>query len=158
MESGDTENKASMWVRGMEGGQEGMGPGRLVVPSVRSGIRFTLLALEVSGYLMSLKYTCLKCNYKAEKIQSGIRKAWAWSIGWGWGHLGQWEPPYSCAVETYRIGQSLTHVCIPSSPPPQALLTYPAGACPGEVPRGLQRGQVQPPSFISQTYRLWVLT
>lgn len=63
-------------------------------------------------------HCCLKCNYKAEKIQSGIRKAWAWSIGWVWGHLGQWEPPYSCAVETENWSVTHTRLHPIQSPTP----------------------------------------
>lgn len=55
----------------------------------------------------------LKHDNTVGQIQCGTRKAWAWSTGQGQGHLGQWEPPYSCAAETQGPGHSLTHICIP---------------------------------------------
>lgn len=56
MELGGTENEAATFnLQPMEVGLEGTRSGRLVVPSMRSGMKSTLMALEVAGSFISLK-------------------------------------------------------------------------------------------------------
>lgn len=51
------EKKAATWIRAVEVRHGGTRSGKLVVPSMRSGMKSTLIALEAS-----VSFISLKCN------------------------------------------------------------------------------------------------